>query len=85
MYFLRGDQIMVWVVCSGLIPPYNSGGGGVVGGRGAQMLPVRTNNILLLSLFLPHTIFGDCRLSQTADASCGVPSLFWHICSDLSL
>ena len=26
MYFLREDQIMVWVVCSGLIPPYISGG-----------------------------------------------------------
>ena len=35
---------MVWVVCSGVIPPYNSGGGG----GGAQMLPVRTSNILLL-------------------------------------
>ena len=30
MYFLWGDQIMVWVVCSGVIPPYNSGGGGVL-------------------------------------------------------
>ena len=30
MYFLLGDQIMVWVVCSGVIPPYNSGGGGVL-------------------------------------------------------
>ena len=60
MYFLRGDQIMVWVVCSGLIPPYNSGGGGVGGGEGgAQMLPVRTNNILLLSLsvFASHYIW----------------------------
>ena len=36
---------MVWVVCSGVIPPYNSGGGE---GGGAQMLPVRTSNILLL-------------------------------------
>ena len=66
MYFLRGDQIMVWVVCSGLIPPYNSGGGGVVGGRGAQMLPVRTNNIFVacgVCLFLPGPIFGNCQLS----------------------
>ena len=61
MYFLRGDQIMVWVVCSGLIPPYNS--------RGLLKCSLLEQTIFCwpcLCLLLPRAIFGDCRLSWTA-------------------
>ena len=53
---------MVWVVCSGVIPPYNSGGGG---GR-CSNAPCQNEQYFVacgVCLFLPRTIFGDCRLS----------------------
>ena len=58
MYFLRGDQIMVWVVCSGLIPPYNSGGGGVVGGEGCSNAPCQNEQYFVAeSVFASHYIW----------------------------